>query len=226
MQFEEELRRVLPLDLQHRDRLISKAAQHLELIVSANESMNLTRITSPREAAIKHIYDSVAPWRFFGEAKRVLDAGTGAGFPGVPLSVVLPQTQFTLAESIQKKARFVDSIVESMDLPNVHVVAERAEEYAASRNLEIITARAVAPMAKLLELFAPAVRKGARLILYKGPDVEGELVEAGKYGFEAEVICRYELPEKLGSRTVIEIRRGSSFSRSTCLRAKRLVSQP
>ncbi len=148
MQFEEELTRVLPPDIPHRDRLIQKAAQHLRLILEANESMNLTRITCPREAAIKHVYDSVAPWQHFRGVKRVLDAGTGAGFPGIPLSLVLPEVRFTLSESTQKKARFVDSAVEFLELPNVHVVAQRAEERADSRHPEIITARAVAPMTR------------------------------------------------------------------------------
>ncbi len=82
MQFEEELARVLPQDLPNRERLLSLGQKHLEMISAANEYMNLTRIVSPQEAAIKHIYDCVAPWRHFQSANRVLDVGTGAGFPG------------------------------------------------------------------------------------------------------------------------------------------------
>lgn len=203
--FDDELARVLPPDLPHRERLIQKAAQHLRLIASANEYMNLTRITDPSEAAIKHVYDSVVPWRHFRGAKRVLDAGTGAGFPGIPLSLVLPEIRFTLSESTQKKARFVDSAVESLELPNVHVVAQRAEERAASRRPEIITARAIAPMTRILELFSRALSRGARLILYKGPNVEKELEEAKKHRVHAKVLCRYELPEGLGIRTLLEL---------------------
>ncbi|MGA8030531.1 MAG: 16S rRNA (guanine(527)-N(7))-methyltransferase RsmG [Bryobacteraceae bacterium] len=214
MQFDEELARVLPPDLPHRDRLIEKSAQHLRLIASANEHMNLTRITTPREAAIKHVYDSVAPWRHFHEAKRVLDAGTGAGFPGIPLSLVLPYTRFTLAESIQKKARFVDSAVESLELPNVHVVAQRAEEHAAQGVAEIITARAIAPLARILEMFSKALDRGARLILYKGPDVGQELEEAAKHRVHAEILCRYELPDNLGARTLVQVKAISSVARA------------
>jgi 16S rRNA (guanine527-N7)-methyltransferase len=206
VQYEEELQRVLPHVLPQRDRLVRKAAEHLRLIDSANQHMNLTRITSPREAAIKHVFDSVAPWEVFCGANRVLDAGTGAGFPGVPLSIVLPEVKFTLAESTQKKARFVDSAVEALDLANVQVIAERAEEFAASRSPEVITARAVAPTSKLLELFGVAVRKGASLLLYKGPDIDGDMEEARKHKLDAEVICRYELPDALGSRSVVRVR--------------------
>jgi len=218
VEFEEELARVLPPDIPHRDRLIEKSAQHLRLIISANEYVNLTRLTTPHEAAIKHVYDSVAPWRHFRGVKRILDAGTGAGFPGIPLSLVFPDTRFTLAESIQKKARFVDSAVESLELPNVHVVAQRAEERAASRRPEIITARAIAPIVRILELFRNALRGGARLILYKGPDVERERDEAQKHRVNAEILCRYDLPNGLGTRTLVQLTAFSSAERATLRR--------
>jgi 16S rRNA (guanine527-N7)-methyltransferase len=207
--FDEELARVLPLDIPHRERLIEKAAQHLTLVALANEYMNLTRIIDPRQAAIKHVYDSVAPWRHFRDVKNVLDAGTGAGFPGIPLSVVLPNTRFTLSESVHKKTRFVDSVVESLELPNVHVVAQRAEERAASRHPDIITARALAPMNRILDLFGNALKEGTRIILYKGPDVGAELEEAKRRRVAAEVLCRYELPDGLGMRTLLQIQRQS-----------------
>ena len=206
MNFAAELELVLPADVPNRDRLIEKAAQHLRLITAANEHMNLTRITDAREASVKHVYDSVAPWRLFQQATRVLDAGTGAGFPGIPLSVALPGIRFSLAESIQKKARFVDSAVESLELPNVYVYAERAEQIAAHQRVEIITARAVAPINRIVETFSRALKHGAVLLLYKGPDVENEIAEASQSQLEAEVIARYELPYDLGVRTIVQLK--------------------
>ena len=206
MDFEEQLTRILPSDLPHRDRVIQKTAQHLQMIAAVNDHMNLTRITTPQEAAIKHVYDSVAPWRCFQGAKRILDAGTGAGFPGIPLSLVLPDARFILAESIQKKARFVDSAVESLELSNVHLISERAEQIALSEKPEIITARAVAPVHKLIDLFRKPLRQGARMILYKGPDAEVELAEAKKDRFSMQTVFRYELPEGHGVRTIVQIR--------------------
>jgi 16S rRNA (guanine527-N7)-methyltransferase len=203
--FAEELDRVLPSTIPHRERLIQKASQHLLLIDQANEYMNLTRITTPREAAIKHVFDSVAPWTYFQHAKRVLDAGTGAGFPGIPLALVLPDVRFTLAESIQKKARFVDAAVESLELANVQVTPERAEEWALVQRPDIITARAVAPLHKLLELFAKSLKLGAQLILYKGPEVETELAEIKQPRIVSEVLERYDLPDGLGARTLVKI---------------------
>ena len=206
MSFEDELQRLLPGDIPQRDQLIEKAAEHLRLIEAANAYMNLTRITDAREAAIKHVCDCVTPWKHFAGAAHIVDAGTGAGFPGIPLSIVLPGTRFSLIESIQKKARFVESAVEMLGLANVNVFATRAEELTAGAVPDVITARAVAPIGRILELFQKPLRRGARLLLYKGPDVEAELKEAAHHRCSAKVISRYDLPENLGSRTIIEIR--------------------
>ncbi len=209
MSFAEELELVLPQDLPHRDKLIVTAARHLELIAEANEYMNLTRITSEREAAIKHVLDSVLPWCLFEGAGTILDAGSGAGFPGIPMAVVLPESRFILSESIQKKARFLESAVAALGLTNVEVSAQRAEDLLKSRRVDIITARAMAPLNRALGLFAPGLRNGARALLYKGPDVETEIAEAASEGKKRKVIMRvierYELPDALGTRTIVHL---------------------
>jgi len=205
VQFADELERVLPSDIPNRERLIEKSSQHLALIAQANETMNLTRITTARQAAIKHVLDSVAPWAYFKNAKRVLDAGTGAGFPGIPLSLVLPDIRFLLSESIQKKARFVDSAVETLHLPNVHVVPAPAEERALTQKPDIITARAVAPLHKLLDLFSKALKQGSELILYKGPEIEAEIAETKMPRVQSEILARYDLPDEMGARTIVRV---------------------
>src|SRR5580658_6120666 len=207
--FEDVLNRVLPVDLPHREALVQSAAMHLALIVYANQYLNLTRITSPREAAIKHVLDSVIPWRLFANAGHVLDAGTGAGLPGIPLALVLPDTRFTLAESIQKKARFVEGALASLKLPNATIAAQRAEDL--FKGVNIITARALAPVSRALDLFAPALKRGVKVLLYKGPDAAREIEEsaaaAGKLGVDMKVVLTYDLPENMGTRTVIQIGR-------------------
>ncbi len=206
-EFAEELKQVLPADLPNREAAVEKCAEHLALIVEANQYLNLTRIVSPREAAIKHVLDSVIPWKLFAGAGRVVDAGTGAGFPGIPLAIVLPGVKFTLSESIQKKARFVESALAKLELPNVTVTFQRAEEIARNGGVDIITARALAPLPKALALFGPALRKGTRALLYKGPDTEQEIAEAEKdlkkFRIQADVTMRYDLPDSLGIRTVV-----------------------
>lgn len=207
MEFEQELNEVLPVGLPNREVVLQKSAAHLALIVEANRHFNLTRITSLREAAIKHILDSVVPWRLFAGAGHVLDAGTGAGFPGIPLALVLPDTRFTLAESIQKKARFVEGALASLGLPNVTIAAQRAEDLV--KGVDIITARALAPVSRALELFAPAVKRGVNVLLYKGPDVAREIEEsvaaARKLRVEMKVVLTYDLPEAMGTRTIVQI---------------------
>jgi 16S rRNA (guanine527-N7)-methyltransferase len=207
VQFEDVLNQILPGDLPRREFVARKAAEHLELIVEANRYLNLTRITSAREAAIKHVLDSVIPWRLFAGARHVLDAGTGAGFPGIPLALVLPETRFTLAESIRKKARFLDSALAKLELPNVTVMPLRAEEI--WRDCDVIAARALAPISRALGLFAPALKAGRKILLYKGPDADQEIAEAakevGKLGAKPEVVMRYDLPDAMGTRTIVQI---------------------
>jgi 16S rRNA (guanine527-N7)-methyltransferase len=210
VEFAEELNLVLPADLPNRDIVVLKAAEHLDLIVDVNQHLNLTRITSPREAAIKHVLDSVIPWRLFAGARHVLDAGTGAGFPGIPLALVLPDVRFTLAESIQKKARFVETALTKLNLPNVTVSPVRAEELARNGSIDRITARALAPLPKALALLAPALKRSAQALLYKGPDAEQEIADAAKelkkFHMQAQVVMRYGLPDALGTRTILELR--------------------
>jgi 16S rRNA (guanine527-N7)-methyltransferase len=211
--FADELNAVLPPDLPNRAHVVTKAAVHLERIVEANASFNLTRITSVREAVIKHVLDSVLPWRFFADAPAVLDAGTGAGFPGVPLALVLPGVRFVLSESVGKKARFVEATIEDLGLGNADVRAVRAEELLATCVPNtILTGRAVAPVIKAAELFGPELArvKGARAIFYKGPSVMEELAEAApvlnRNRLRGTVLQSYDLPDGLGSRSMLELR--------------------
>lgn len=209
MGFAAEFAGLLPEDLPGRQRFIAKAAQHLELIDQANQHFNLTRILDPREAVIKHVVDSVIPWRHFASAGVVADVGSGAGFPGIPLALVLPQVQFVLLESIQKKARFIQSAVDALELSNVEVQPLRAEDWLVGRRVDLITARAVAPLERAIGLFAPAIRNGSRVLLYKGPDAESEIAEsaaeAKKRRIRAQIVDRYDLPGAMGTRTLIEL---------------------
>jgi 16S rRNA (guanine527-N7)-methyltransferase len=209
--FAEQLAVLLPEDLPNRETVVSKSARHLDLIVEANQNFNLTRILDEREAAIKHVLDSVLPWQWFAGAREVCDGGTGPGFPGIPLALVLPEVRFVLAESTVKKAKFVEAVARELELPNVLVTPRRVEDYVRGPIDLIITARAVAPMPKMVDLIGPAVRVGCRALLYKGPEVEDEIQQAEprmkKYSMQARVLERYSLPDGLGERTFVELAR-------------------
>lgn len=201
----------MPDDLPQRERVIQLGARHLALIEETNRVMNLTRIVDAREAAIKHVRDSVQPWHLFGGAKTIVDAGTGPGFPGLPLSLVFPDKRFILCESIQKKAHFVASAVKALEIPNVTVEAVRVEEWLRRNRTDIVTARAMAPISKIIGLLKAGVRNGSRILLYKGPDVESEIAaaikEATAAGISITVAQSYELPEGFGKRTMVELKR-------------------
>ncbi|MEP6717222.1 MAG: 16S rRNA (guanine(527)-N(7))-methyltransferase RsmG [Terriglobia bacterium] len=209
MDFEDELNELAPPDVPNRAEIVMKCAAHLRMIVEVNASMNLTRITTPREAAIKHVADSLVPWRLFADAKQVLDAGTGAGFPGIPLAIALPEIRFTLTDSTGKKARFVESVAGELRLGNVAVSAQRGEDLCGKENYDLITARAVAPVSRLVGWLAPAIRRGAVALLYKGPDAASEIEEAAndlkRHKVRADVALRYSLPDGLGDRSMVRL---------------------
>lgn len=207
MVFSSPLELSLPADAPNRAELVAKAARHLELIVETNQQFNLTRILDPVEAAVKHVVDSVMPWRHFAGAKVVADAGSGPGFPGIPLAIALPDVQFTLLESTGKKARFLESAVQELKLRNVAVFPVRAEDWFKSDRADIVTARAVAPLVRALPLFRPALKKGSRVLLYKGSAIEQELADvmSMKDRKAVRVVETYALPMEMGTRTLVEI---------------------
>ena len=190
---------VLPPDLPNRGVVVEKSAQHLARMREVNENINLTRIIEPREAAIKHVLDSVLPWPLLAPFHVIADIGSGPGFPGIPLALVFPEKRVLLIESIGKKARFLEEIVRQLELSNVEVHNARAEEVLRNSPADVIVARAVASCEKLLKLLKPVLAK-RKLLLYKGGDVEQEIAQAGK---PATVAMRYELPYESGTRAVV-----------------------
>ncbi|MDX2267979.1 MAG: 16S rRNA (guanine(527)-N(7))-methyltransferase RsmG [Bryobacter sp.] len=200
---------IIPADLPERPRVLEKTSAHLDLIEQANRTMNLTRILDAEDAAIKHVLDSLIPYRQFAQAKLVADAGTGAGFPGIPLALALPQVEFVLLESIQKKARFVADAIAALELPNVRVVPQRAEDWLKNNSADIVTARAMAPLERLAALLGPVWKPKMRGLFYKGPDSAREIEEAAKplrrFGLSACVLLRYDLPAGKGERNLLEV---------------------
>ncbi len=201
-----QLDRVLPTDLPHRDHAVEMSARHLARMAQVNQHLNLTRIVEPREAAVKHVLDSVLPWRLFEPYNTIADIGSGAGFPGVPLALVFPEKRFLLIESVGKKARFLSELVTELGLLNVAVHAVRAEKVLRVEKADVLVARAVAACDKLLKLLRP-VLKGRALMLYKGGDVAGEMAEAApeaqRQRRTLRIAMRYELPDGAGARSIL-----------------------
>lgn len=155
------------------------AAYH-DLLAAANARMNLTRVPEDaREAADRNYLDCIAPLAHgFPDAATAIDVGSGAGFPGIPLSIMLPDTRFTLMDALQKRVAFLQSVIDALGLNAVavHLRAEdaaRRPEYREAFDLAV--ARAVAPMNVLCEFTLPFVKVGGRLLAMKGPGLDEEL---------------------------------------------------
>lgn len=205
---------VLAADLPHREALVRGAAQHCILLLAANPRVNLTRIVEPHELAVKHVLDSVLACDLLEGAGTVLDLGSGAGFPGIPLALVLPRVRFLLAESVGKKARILADFVRDLELPNVEVCPVRGEALLRERRVDWVVARAVASVRDFLRLLRPVRESFSDLLLYKGPEADREILQAGKdagrMGLALALRRTHELPAGAGARHLLVYRRSIS----------------
>lgn len=156
-----------------------------EELIYWNERMNLTTITDDREIAIKHFLDSLSPLMEEDCLRkgRVIDVGTGAGFPGIPLKIMMPALEITLLDSLKKRLNFLDGVIEKLALENIYTLHGRAEDYGKAlehrETYDYAVSRAVARMPVLLEYALPFVKVGGTFICQKGPGITEEL-EASK----------------------------------------------
>jgi 16S rRNA (guanine527-N7)-methyltransferase len=169
---------------------LTSLGRYLDLLLAGNESMNLTRITDRAAAEVQHVADAFTLLPFLPRGPlRLADVGSGGGVPGIPLAIARPDAQVLLIESTRKKANFLRQTVAELNLGNVRVTEERAEDLAHVKapdvrqfreGFDIATARAVATMVWLAEWCLPLVKKGGRMLAMKGPKVTEELPAAAK----------------------------------------------
>ena len=163
---------------------IGQFSVYHEMLLDWNTRMNLTALTAPEDVAVKHIIDSLTAYdaaRFDG-ARTLIDVGTGAGLPGIPLAVYVPHLTVTLLDSLNKRVRFLTEVTAAMGLPNVRCIHARAEEAARTAEhraaYDIAVSRAVARLPVLLEYTLPFVRVGGTLLALKGRAYAEEQKEA------------------------------------------------
>jgi len=155
-------------------------------MVEKNKVMNLTAITQPMEVVEKHYLDSLLVVRHvdLSRAISVLDMGTGAGFPGIPLKIVFPHLHVTLADSLNKRILFLDEVIDACGLTGIDTVHGRAEDLGRNKNdreqYDLVVSRAVANLSTLSEYCLPLVREGGLFISYKSAEIEEELKTAQK----------------------------------------------
>jgi 16S rRNA (guanine527-N7)-methyltransferase len=169
--------------------LILSGSQHaaldryLDLLLSANQQINLTRITDPAEARLLHIADALTLLPHIPDtAQRLADVGAGGGVPGIPLAIVRPDLDVTLIESVAKKCAFLRQAAADLSLPNVTVLNARAEEAGHGplrQTFDVVVTRGVAEMIWLAEWCLPLLRVGGRMLAMKGPRIATELTALG-----------------------------------------------
>ena len=157
---------------------------YYDTLITWNQKMNLTAIEEPVEVAYKHFVDSACLLRVVPDLKQksMIDVGTGAGFPGVPLKIMEPALDLTLFDSLNKRIIFLQELCQKLQLKDVKAVHGRAEEFGIKpeyrQQYDMATARAVARMPVLLEICLPFVKKGGIFIALKGPELENEIKES------------------------------------------------
>lgn len=210
-----EVKRLLEADRRFSEKEIALLSRFAELVLQKNQVMNLTAITEPEAFYVKHLLDSLSLLPLIRELSegrpiRLLDVGSGAGFPGIPLKIAEPGCDILLLDSLRKRTLFLDEVIKDLGLEKIRTLHARAEDAARRKDLreqfDIVTARAVASLPVLAELCLPFVKIGGRFLAMKGS--QDELAEAAKALsiLGAKLLRQHELslPGEQGERIILE----------------------
>lgn len=192
-----------------------KFAVYMELLREWNEKINLTAITDEEGILVKHFFDSCSISEFVDNNSKIIDVGTGAGFPGLPLKIVNDTLNLTLVDSLNKRINFLNEVKDKLGLKNVETVHGRAEDIGIDNKYrekyDFAVSRAVAELRILVEYLLPLVKVGGKVIAMKGPNIDEEVKNAKKavklLGGEIERIESFRLGNTDNERTVIIIKK-------------------
>lgn len=212
---------------------ISDLEKFSTMLLEKNQVMNLTAITEPQQVATLHLLDSLALLNIADfSGKSVVDVGTGAGFPGVPLKIAGPSFSLTLLDSLQKRIAFLEEITAALGLQDVSCVHGRAEEFAAAHreSYQIAVSRAVANLSVLAELCLPLVAVGGVFLSMKSTDCQEELEQAKKgialLGGKVKEVVDYTIPTTDITHRVIVIEKIAPTPKKYPRRFAQIKKQP
>ena len=190
---------------------------YMNLLIEKNKVMNLTAITEPEEIITRHFVDSTMPIKFYGEEfcknKYIVDVGTGAGFPGLPLAILCPKSQFVLNDTLGKRINFLSEIISAIEIKNVKLVKARAEDLGHDKNFrekfDYVVSRGVSKISVLAEYSLPLVKLNGAMISFKMDNCDEELSE-GKNAIKVlggmfHVKHTYSILENEPDRCLLEI---------------------
>ena len=208
--------------------------QYYELLVEWNSFMNLTAITEFDQVITKHFLDSLSLVKVcdVAQAGRILDVGTGAGFPGMPLAILCPQTEFVLLDALRKRIDFLNEVIETLGLTNVTAVHARAEDFAkdSRTSFDMAVSRAVADLRTLSELAVPMVKVGGCFLAMKAADCAEE-VQSAAHAFEVlgvgePEMLSYTVPHDGIERAIVRLPKISDTPDKYPRRFKKIQTAP
>lgn len=197
------------LEIPYTQNTLDKFQNYYELLIEWNNKFNLTTITEKEEVIIKHFADSLYGYKYIKNATSVIDIGSGAGFPAIPLAIVLENVNFTLVDSLNKRINFLNEVISKLSLKNCKTYHSRAEDFAKNnRNkFDIAIARAVASLPTLLEYLVPLVKVRGKTVCYKALSADEEILNSNnalnKLNAEIEICEKYNIKDTDFSRSLV-----------------------
>ncbi len=166
-------------EITSNERVRAAFDRYAEMLTERNEKVNLTAITDPDEIRVKHFIDSLAAIELIKTGATVLDIGSGAGFPGIPLKIARDDISVTLLDSVNKKVTFMNDVIADLGLKNIEAVHARIEDFPHKGEFDVAVSRAVAELTTLAEYALPFVKVGGTFVAYKSEKAEAEAAAAG-----------------------------------------------
>lgn len=204
MDFKSDIREYYKYNLS--DKQLELFDKYYEEMIAFNKHTNLTTITDRNDAYYKHFYDSLTLIPYINGDERLCDMGSGAGFPSIPLKIVFPNLKVTIIDSSNKRIKFLQLLVDKLDLDNLELIHDRIEVYGETHQnkFDIVTARALGKLNIISEMAIPMLKVGGKFLVMKGSQGSNELIEAQNAlkVLNAKVILKNELilPHEYGER--------------------------